>query len=84
MGKREKPPVPDHLPPPAELLDTECRHSNALGEAIVKAIKANYGGCSDYEVVGALEYVKRWYMSGACDYKGYQEQQQEDDDGVQT
>lgn len=62
--------VPDFLPTPADLVDMECRHSNALAEALVAAIRRHYGAVSEYEIVGALEYVKRYAMNGGFAWPG--------------
>lgn len=67
---KKRPEVPTHLDPGELTPDAECTFSNNLADGLIRTIKKHYGACSDYEVVGALEYVKRYYMGGGCAWPG--------------
>lgn len=70
---KKRAPVPDFLPAPADLVDMNCRHSNALADALIAAIRGHYGAVSEYEIVGALEYVKRFAMNGGFTWPGHKD-----------
>lgn len=82
MTASKKPhPSPDVLPLPSELVDTDCRHSNALAKALVDTIRSHYGAVSDFEIVGALEYVKDYAINGGFTWPGARAHQDDDEEG---
>lgn len=50
MTASKKPhPSPDFLPLPSELVDTDCRHSNALAKALVDTIRSHWPGARAHQ-----------------------------------